>query len=530
MGTFIYADISKAVTEDEWESVYQETLLLARAFPLAELRTVEINGISTPCLVRTEERQAAWGNGKSGWYADGDYESTHTAETYYVPKELLKGRDVIPEAGDAMLARLPAYLDYSWDEPLCSKTISLWDAKTQGEPYHIYMLAVACLIEARLGDKAYIYGDITIGQCRRAVDLANEYLEEPIHLPSSCSEEQLLKRVKALPIEEWEQLVMFIRSFLGTKKARFGEYLRSHFSEKALRIYWRRKFTRNVVGRSGFGVDAKNYLEWGFPLEGLCSYATFEEECALQYETLVRWLMESKVYVEEKDCSDILEIDPESQQPYGVRTQIERFAFGGFRNKKVDRYVPIDELRNVLEAHFGSKCNVGRIIDDILAKEAGNHTCGNGSAGPQDRADWFRELKEAEADAVREARKEYTITEPGEVMAYQEGDTIIPDLERVLTDYYSFYHSLTGEEMFKKLMSEPAHKRCEWLVQQNTDVLIRDCDWRAIFDDIEKNSDSFSRYYPAVRVKLMGSAMDYVKAFCTNRALYNHIEMLSQGK
>ena len=37
-----------------------------------------------------------------------------------------------------------------------------------------------CLIEDRLGKKAFVYGNITKGQCQKAVKLANEWLEKPI--------------------------------------------------------------------------------------------------------------------------------------------------------------------------------------------------------------------------------------------------------------------------------------------------------------------------------------------------------------
>ena len=57
MGIYIYMPISRSVTHEEWRDVYQETLRLVEAFPLAERRTVSLRGIPTSCLVRTEERE-----------------------------------------------------------------------------------------------------------------------------------------------------------------------------------------------------------------------------------------------------------------------------------------------------------------------------------------------------------------------------------------------------------------------------------------------------------------------------------------
>lgn len=110
----------------------------------------------------------------------------------------------------------------------------MWGAKTQGEPYHVYLLAVAALIEARLGTKAFTYGDVTRGQFRKAVEIANQYLDEPIELPDRCHMDRLLKRVAQLPLSPHEQLAVFEQFFLGTQDAKFGEYMRQMFSDDVI--------------------------------------------------------------------------------------------------------------------------------------------------------------------------------------------------------------------------------------------------------------------------------------------------------
>ena len=42
--------------------------------------------------------------------------------------------------------------------------------------------------------------------------------------------------------------------------------------------------------------------------------------------------------------------------------------------------------------------------------------------------------------------------------------------------------------------------RCQWMVDNNHYMLIRDKDWEKVFSDIEKNKESFSRYYSLFRV------------------------------
>ena len=57
MGIFIHLEVSKSVTEEEWENVYEETLALVKACPLAERRKVPCRWIETICLVPTIERE-----------------------------------------------------------------------------------------------------------------------------------------------------------------------------------------------------------------------------------------------------------------------------------------------------------------------------------------------------------------------------------------------------------------------------------------------------------------------------------------
>ena len=71
------------------------------------------------------------------------------------------------------------------------------------------------------------------------------------------------------------------------------------------------------------------------------------------------------------------------------------------------------------------------------------------------------------------------------------------------------------------MIEESALKRCEWLIEQNRMLLIKDKDWDKIFKDIEENEDSYARYYPMVRVRLTSDNMDYlIKAFVLNDDLY----------
>ena len=258
-------------------------------------------------------------------------------EEYSLPRNLIDEDKVETEAeaGDALMAALPAYLDYDQKDSRFDHCYELWGNKTQGEPYHMYLLAIACLIEARLGEKAFVYGDITRGQCRKAVEMANEYLDTPIDIPARCDMDRFAKRVAKLPLSASEQLAVFERLYLGTLDGELGEYMRSIYSEGACDEYWKKRFDGCQIGSGRFDGLIHKYLLLGFDLEKLC-YLTdhMDKDSNPQYEKFVLCIMDAKLHVMDKNCDDALTIDQEEALPYGVSTQLAQAVFAGAKNKK----------------------------------------------------------------------------------------------------------------------------------------------------------------------------------------------------
>lgn len=542
MGIFIYMDVSKSVKKEEWNQVYAETLQLVKAFPLAERRTVRCKGIDTFCLTPTKEHEMpqSWFDKKpkTGWQADGDYETMRTAETYYLPKDLVEDREPEPDAGDALLGVLPAYLDYDWKDDLCSHTYNEWGGKTQGEPYHLYLLAIACLIESRLGKKAFVYGDITRGQCIRAVEMANEFLDEPVDIPDRCSMERFFARVSDLPMIEEEKLSVFVSLYLGTKDAEFGSFCRNAYSKNAWDKYWKKMFEGYYVGTAGFSEKLKTYLLWGFDLEELCAFVNYHDRDGVpHYEEFVRMVMDTKVHLPEKNCEDILEIDQEESQPYSVYTLFAQFTFSAARNKKVDRYIPVEEVRRALKNGMGEKCDVDEILNAYLEKEKAeqlvqirDEPVSEGAIETfceQDASEVFSQAMEIKRQSIEEEMKKYDIFTFEVLPYFEEGDTVEPKIMEVVKEYYQFYRSVTGEERYEALMKETAQKRCSWLVQQNRSILIRDKDWDKIFTDIQNNKEEFARYYPMVRIRMDSEPVSYfIKTIIINDDFYSYCKNL----
>lgn len=534
MGIFIYLAISKSVTSHEWEKVYAETLKCIEAFPLAEIKKVSIQGIETICLVRTEETRNTDGEEtKSSWSAHGDYVTMHSAEKYYLSNKTI-GDKWEPNAGDAMLGILPVYFNYNPEEPRFNHIYDIWGAKTQGEPYHIYLLAIACLIEARLGEKAFIYGEITRGQCRRAVEIVNEQLDIPIDMPARCDIERFFKRVSKLPLSDEEKLRVFTELFLGNQDSDFRKRVRMLFSAEAFRKYWEKCFHQYSVGSYGFNDVLHKYLLWGFDLDTLCDLVDCEgENSDSQYEKFVKSIMDTKLYVVEKDCTDVLDIDMEEEQPYSIATLFAQFMFAGARNKNVERYIPLSEIKSTLRSKLAGKCDVEKIIDDYLNDEKRLHDMAENEENltEQERDEVtinnashiFNSYVNAGTEKMKRDYENYDISDYEDLIFYEKGDTIRPGIEDNLKEIFDFYHGLLEEEHYKTLLAGAPHRRCEWLVEQNRSLLLRDKDWEKIFIDIEENQESFARYYPMVRVQLNSDGIAaIIKGLVINDDLYRY--------
>lgn len=543
MGIYINLLISKSVTKKEWEDVYKETLELIKHLPFAEERTVTIHGIDTICLVPTKEREEKYGTYNKvrvGWDTVGDYEYMRTAEDYYLPKDLVQDTDVEADVTDAIMGAVPAYMSYDWKEERFNHVYDKWGRKTQGEPYHIYLLAVSALIEARLGVKAFTYGDITRGQFKKAVQLANKYLDNKIELPDRCYMDKLFKRVTKLALTNVEQLEVFEQFYLGTKDIEFGNYMRKSFSKDVIDKYWKRKFKGREIGTTKFDDFFNEYMLWGFELDRLCDYVEFKDSRDNEkYEEFVIRVMDAKLHLKDKNCEDLLKIDQESEKPYSVYTLLAQFVFAGAKNKKVDRFMPIDDIRKALLSAIGDKCNVNQIIDTYLQQELEQKEIDvNDSdiseedfkiAVEQDAAEAFNKVMGKKLHDFNEESMKYDINDYEELKFYNKGDIISHDLEKSIAQSRKFLDTLLEEEMFKTLMTKDAYQKCKWLVDQNKYILIRDIDWDKIFTDIEENPTSFGRYYSLFRVDLSKNGLvDMCIAFMINDAFYSYSEILAE--
>ena len=346
--------------------------------------------------------------------------------------------------------------------------------------------------------------------------MINDYLDEPIDVPDRCDPDRLADRVRQLSLSWKERLAVWKGFYLGNATKEMGDAMRKYFLEEVCEEYWRDQFAGYHVDSYGFSMRIREYLTLGFDLEKLCSLVNYEDKYGkLRYGLFIKCIMDTKIYVKDKDCSDLLDIDQDDQRPYGVERLFAQLVFGRARNKKVNRYIPLEEVRKALENGLSEICgntvDISAEIDACLSKEE------------QEPSEMLRQVLETENEKIKDRAGHYDITCYDSLLYYEDGDTILPDIEESLKEAYKLYQILSEEDTCRELLSKPPRERCQWLVRQNHSILMRDRDWEKIFTDIEENETSFRRYYPMMRVRLSSNEIiNMVRAMAINDALYEY--------
>ena len=145
--------VSKAVTKEEWEKVYDETAEIVQRLSMAEVRNVQVRGISVECLVPVKERYSMEkGKTEKKWRTSGDYKELYTGEDFSLSESMMD-ESTECDVSDALYGMIK-------ERQVCrNQYVSiLWGKKIYEESYFIKLLALACLIQTSLKEKVFIFG------------------------------------------------------------------------------------------------------------------------------------------------------------------------------------------------------------------------------------------------------------------------------------------------------------------------------------------------------------------------------------
>ena len=213
-----YVSISRTITQEEWEKVYEETLSLACDLDLCSVEDIDFHGFTAKCFARPKEIKENYFGPVQYWNADGLYsERVGVAPVKFFRK--LNDDECGQPKGSA-------FLGYAYDDE--SLSFSILGQQLEVPHYISSILALAFLIEARLPDKAFVYGDFDYPLAVEAVEKINKHLKDKIGLPIICRPEALMALIKETDCSEKEKLELFkntcIKQTAQKKEAVTREY------------------------------------------------------------------------------------------------------------------------------------------------------------------------------------------------------------------------------------------------------------------------------------------------------------------
>lgn len=213
MGIHVYLGVRwSAVDPEVWEAVYDETLTLLRAHPsqlLGFARRPLLGRRVTMYTTGIEQDHGA----ERRWSVAGDRRSMRFAEVFSLlrshPRRLTRQGELrvddAEEAGEE---------DLVLQDPELRRADRMFEAKTQGEPYHLPVVAAGLVVEARLPGSALLWGDLDEADVRQAKQWAEEVLGRALPMPVLLDAPALIHRLS----RRWTGKALikaFMRRFLG---------------------------------------------------------------------------------------------------------------------------------------------------------------------------------------------------------------------------------------------------------------------------------------------------------------------------
>lgn len=230
----------------------------------------------------------------------------------------------------------------------------------------------------------------------------------------------------------------------------------------------------------------------------------------------MREVLDTEVFLEHKNCKDVLEIDHELEESYSIYTLFARFVFAGAKNYRVDRYIPLKELIAELKECMDDHCDVDKIVADYMEER-------DKKTENENPVDLLINHMIDKVNTIISEKKKWDITDAEELLSYKTGNTIASSLNGMLLVFFKFYRKILEEDKYKVLLEKGAQASIHYLIEQNIYFLFMEEAWDKIIAEIEDNVEAFERYYPMVRVKLTGDLLiPFIRAIVLNDELYQY--------
>lgn len=508
MGVFICCDAdAKRIPRDEWKGAFADAMRIAEAGKLSNTERREYEGYryyaGVPCTSEEVEKN-------DGLRIDGELETGSSMETHYIPRSL--GVDVPEQPEGTMLAGYLSEPEKYGLEIIDSEGILF--NKTQGRLGHIWLLSMACVFCDRFPDAMYLGGDITAGQVKRAMEIAEEVLDRKLAPPVAFDKGLLLPRVHELSQgNEAIEFQLFSEIYKGMRDDAYNSFVLEHFSQHAIYSGY-----RELAKEDGIHEILKQWLLLDLPFRDVAQMLVADPEGPKHPpEKFVKSVLNAKLHIEEKLIYDAAHADNANEVPDDIEMLLSRTMamMFGIRNWAIDRYIPLNQLKTDCKDVFGDGCDV-----ETLFKDA-EESIANSRSSQTSKAIYDIIEKQTMLDAEEEA--EYDINEMEQMFWWKPDVSTNPTVLDGLTKTYAKMIEVTNN-IYAQFVAAGRRKRIEILTGYGGQYLLLPEDkWKDIFANM-MDDEKMLRYISTFGVDRSSDNISMVvRILLYNDALYEEI-------
>lgn len=348
MGIYINLEILPGqINPDEWKIAYLESLELIKSFPFMGLRQEEKNGVKRFVYSRNVEKNQ--GNEKTRhWIICGDLDTKEKGESfelYYDISHYDRRKSEKVESNEEK-----DIIFVFMDDNNASRYV--FDNKTQGCNYHIYILAIAMLIESRFPYTACVSGDIDVHQAKKAQKWANGILDKPIELPVRVDAEKLHQRLSVQYGGE-ELVETFKKLYLSNGKDMWPEIIKQFDRNTVTSLYTKALMNCEKTTQGATNVFIK-WLNETQDLHSLIKMACVDEN-GPKYDVLkfAEELCKTWLMLPPELFKNIKAFDNTYHNPDTFMAQIDMGIVDIlYSGRKITYYMEQEEVIRILQSYF----------------------------------------------------------------------------------------------------------------------------------------------------------------------------------
>lgn len=400
MGLFIYTEIRpKHINQEEWNEVFNETKTLLNAYRFARKNFNLYDGVKRyfldgNCVQKLEE-------GYEKWSVSGDLEYMITAESFSLTNRLADySAKEYSEYDDILMTHLFSKYD---------DVDNIFDGKTQGEPYHKYVLAIACLLESRFPKDIMVYGDITKEQAIDAINWANKYLKKEITIPVRTDYNKLYDRLKSV-VDSHDLLNSIVKLKIDANEDELLVLIKEKFSAEELESYFLKKLNSyKKISQVGAQKIITSAFKMGYKLEDIINLLFIRnKDNKYDEEEFIKCIAESDMLLNDNEKKILNFITPKKNNAGSINQMMFNMMLDmKMPIRNTNYHIDIDDAANVLKNKFTNVKNIDQLLNDGYAAT--------------------KEILSGLNDKISTVKEEYEletadISVPESIMYYEDGD------------------------------------------------------------------------------------------------------------